>query len=409
VVLKDRIRQFVQARKGGAAIAGGSAVGPRSGSAGPDRLGLSLGHNSSLSLFSEEKDETPTPEEWAPLDLEEAPAAKPGQFVIRIAEGGAACRVSEVAGSKPAPPPGAKRGQVQGFSRSSRLRMLEWVNTIDREQIRSIFFVTMTVTRGTADWQQIEQYRKKHELRFRRKWGHLRYFIIWKKELHKSGTPHLHYLVFWLDREPHLVQEFRPWNDGAWAESVGGEHVEQHRKTACSSEMMQSWNGVASYTTKYLSKDQEGVFGDTGRIWGIVNRRHVPCRVREQIVDAEVGRRVRRTLRKLQARKRRYWQAHDGDRWYTLRPFRLFKGGRRVSVEEQVGQARVSGRRLRLVKPTSLRRRHVTVWGVEEGGWRAEPIGSEVHSYASSLHFVRAADVVKLVEFYARGSGEIPF
>jgi hypothetical protein len=340
-------------------------------------------------------------------------------------------------------PDGAARGKVKGFSNAARLRMLEWINSIDRASVRSIFFITLTATRGLLGWEGIEEARRRWEARFRRRWGADSCFIIWKKEPHASGSPHLHALIFWLKgaEVPRLKAEWRPWNDRAWAESVG-QDVERITRVGCRSELMRSWNGIAWYSAKYLGKDVEGLREETGRIWGIINRKNLLACVRvvRQVLNPRVGQQVRRTLCKLQNRKRRYWQFQDvtSRQWFTIRPRKLLSDDAGVdllnpagslpkrrpsfsevevrSVEEQVARYKRRGVRVRLVKRRSHRRAVVPIWADVEDTtmWgktsQIEKISEEIHSFATSLHFVDAGQVLRLVRHYERLNGvDVPF
>ena len=108
---------------------------------------------------------------------------------------------------------GARRGQVHGFSYGSRRRMIDAVSSVDLDQVSGIFFVTLTAPHAT--WELIEEWRRAWMKRLLRRWGHLRFSVLWRKEPHESGRPHLHCLIYFLDPVPQLVSGFRPWNERA--------------------------------------------------------------------------------------------------------------------------------------------------------------------------------------------------
>jgi hypothetical protein len=276
---------------------------------------------------------------------------------------------------------GGARGKVQGFSAASRLNMLRAVHAIDRQGVVERFFGTLTVPRGEGTWAGMEKHRRNWLKRFDRRWPGAA-FIVWKKELHKSGTVHLHALIFWV-REAPRVKEFRAWNDDAWADVVKSSNP-WHRRVGCRVERMHSWNGVGHYCAKYLAKDQEHVSEGTGRIWGIHNRELVPVSIDVQRLPGAAGVRVKRALRKLQARRREKWWVKVGGVWNRLREI---KGGH--SIGQQVSIARAAGLRVKRRRPRCLRRRLVNVWGAEEGTPNLELVSQEWTCDAPSLHFVR--------------------
>jgi hypothetical protein len=301
------------------------------------------------------------------------------------------------------------------MSREARLRQLRFLNSIDRRKIKGVIFSTMTV-RGTSvgvleSWCLIEAARRKwfHRLRrFLASAGCPGWFAMWRKEPHLSGVAHLHVLVFFTGKVPHLVKEFRPWNDRAWAECVGDLTIQ---RTACSSELMRSWNGVASYLCKYLAKDQELADVETGKVWDVVGREHVPVSLESEDVKKAVGQRFRRACRKWQQRKSTFFQVyreHDGEwKWIRVRPWRY--QDREVCVADQVAQARAAGLRVRLHRPRLAWTTDVTVYVesvIQQFGRRdvrqVEVAGVEKHTFYSSGYFVPADEARRLLELCKR-------
>ncbi len=319
-----------------------------------------------------------------------------GSFILSWAEGGNFAEIRQV--GRPHPTPSGERGgrgEVKGFSRASRLNCLVAINSINREQVQGVFFVTLTIRAGSVDWKEIERLRRAYFKRLRRRWSDRRFFAVWKKEAHKSGTPHLHCLIFWVGTMPHLVDEFRPWNDAAWLEVTGAD------KAWCRSEFMRTWSGVACYTAKYLGKDQEGLLGETGRIWGVENRGvYQDCRqITEVELSKEVGTKVRRCLRKFQQRKRESWLVFFEGRWHKIRTGRGL-----ASIEEQVAIAKRAGLRVKRVRPRLLYRVEEVIWGTDsETGQFLPPLGTEFHSYSPAVHFIGAVDVARLTACFAQG------
>lgn len=344
---------------------------------------------------------------------------KVGQFVLRWAVNGGCCRIKEVGAKRPSRSlEGCKRGKVKGFTHGSRFRMLELLNSIDRERCRRITFVTLTVPRGDRDFKGIERDRRLWMKRFERRYKG-RASIVWKKEAHASGTPHLHMLIFWWSDPPSFA-EWIEWNDRAWAEVVNSPNHHQG-KYACKTQVMRSWNGVMCYAAKYLGKGSEVEISESGRIWGVHNRALLCMTIREEVTEPEVGKRERRTLRKLQERKKSHWeqrvQKKDGTFvWIKIKPendkVKRELGGHEFhhrSVEDQLRYCRRHNRPVRYVKGRALSRRVIPIWAeVTEQSMclgevkRLEKIGDEVHSFSPALHFVSSADVERLHEYWKR-------
>lgn len=363
----------------GAAAAGRTSGGPEPAAPAAADLGLSKAHK------------------W-PL----GPERQVGNFVVRSARGGSWCEIRQIGESRLGSGGGGCRRQVKGFSRASRLNCISTINKIDRRQVGQVWFLTLTVPRGEADWKEIERHRRAWFKRLRREYRG-RWFSVWKKEAHKSGTPHLHALLFWLEAPPDLGA-FKAWNDDAWADVVKSDNP-HHRRVGCRVEVMRGWNGVAAYTAKYLTKDQEGLLGETGRIWGVERREEMPRDLAEEEVAQDEGNRVKRCLRKHQQRKRTTWHVWDDSagRWYRIRPSK--QAG---TVDEQVRRYQQIGVRVKRKRPRLTYTVSVPLWyeeiEVRSGRETRRMVqdGEQLHSYTPAMHFVDADTVARLVEFFRR-------
>ena len=332
-----------------------------------------------------------------------------GDFLISVAEGGGVAWVSEVLPGRPGPKDKPERGRITGFSRSSRLRMIEQVQRIDRREVRGVYFDTLTTRRGSLGWRGLELERRNFLKRFARRWGKTGWFIVWKKEPHKSGWPHLHLLIFWLTEPPKLTA-FRAWQDDAWASCVAGDDVELRekvRKAGCTCVAMKSWNGVAAYVAKYCTKEVEELATETGRIWGIANRRQLPETIRTEHVGHAEGVRVRRVLRKLQQRRRETWYVLAEGEWHRVRNQRQYVPGSRaavvVTIAEQLRIARVAGVRVKRRRARVSGNLVVPIWSEvtetkngRERRW-IEKEGDELQAVCSARHFVKPETVLALL------------
>ena len=374
-----------------------AGAGAPSGAAPAAPLGLSIAHKLSArgALLSRLEDETGS----VPI----------GDFVVTSALGGQCVRFRQMGYPRPSKTPTVNRGQIHGFSASSRLRMLELVKSVDLAQVRGILFVTLTVPRGEGSWPKIERWRRLWVARFKRRFASSTWGMVWKKEWTKSGEPHLHALVFFLKNCP-LLHHFRAWNDSAWANVVKSNNP-AHRRVGCNSQFLRSANGVAYYCAKYLSKHQDGLRVETGRIWGVVGS--LPMRLVVRHVAKSVGVKVTRALRRLQEKRRSFWLIRDRDEWHRLRPIKLdpeirqhFDGRGVWSVEDAVSCAQRVGQKLKRVRARVLSNRDVRVWvesEIEKRGRVKRVIefgGVERHSFAPSMHFVTSSIVDRVIDFF---------
>ena len=185
---------------------------------------------------------------------------------------------------------GGKRGQIKGFSRASRVRMIEAIRSLDFERLREEGFVCYFAT-GTyqADlglellekfgMKKFKDHLRALEKRFLRAFYG---FFFWKPEYTKRGVPHFHFLFFTKQRE---WAQFMLWFSDTWVEtcqsvfklSGDDERLEKMRSVATNVRWvpMNREEVVAVYTTKEVGKtfQTETSGGWTGRFWGIVNRK----------------------------------------------------------------------------------------------------------------------------------------
>ncbi len=343
---------------------------------------------------------------------------KPGEFTVSIAENGGVCRVTEATPPRPRSR-GSRRGRVCGFSQASRLRMLELVQSIDRTGVHAHWFTTHTVPAGEADWLRIEKLRRAWLKRFGRKWPRSA-SIVWKKDDHESGTVHLHGILLWLVPPPDLLA-FRAWNDDAWADVVKSSNP-AHRRVGCRIERVRQWNGIASYAAHYLGHEINELHAETGRIWGVYNRKLLPRSVRREIVSADVGKRIRRTFRRLRQSKRVRTLAYINGRWDRVKPYRHKSqvSGRweQVSVEDQLSILRRWGNltgqhlRTRCRRPKCCTTVPVQIWrqvvgdtGGKIKGFGIEAGEIEYHAYTAGRQFIEAGEAARCLQFFKGQEG----
>lgn len=321
-----------------------------------------------------------------------------------------------------------KRGRCMGFSGASRRAMLQTMSLIDRGQVERVWFLTMTgkaftFGQGAEAFEQIERARKLWESRWRRQWGD-QALIVWKKEITKAGTPHLHALVFWTIASPApKFNAFIRWNDAAWVECAAGAGFDASVKCACRTEALKSWHGVKSYAAKYCAKD---CISDvpTGRMWGVVNRGAVTVSIGHRVVPGDVANLVMRTLAKYRERQSeklslrwvgriyepgqvtRYTPSSARESWWAIHGQRSYPPW--AKWDKSIGPWRDDA--LRWVfrqnshwRYTRRKRRahfnhDVKLWSQDVDTGKLEPCGVERHAFASGVTMgVRSSMLDRLV------------
>jgi len=176
---------------------------------------------------------------------------------------------------------GGVRGTVNGFSRASRKRMIEFMAKV--RNTGSMMFLTMTYDDTTAwhdsEWMTacFETFRR----RFERAYPGWR--AIWRKEhqSRKSGAligtfvPHYHFIIFTGENHEKqvldgLCEAFTAWGSEAWQE-ITGSTDENHLVYGFHATPVRSRKHAYSYVGKYVAKcENNGI--STGRVWGRIGQ-----------------------------------------------------------------------------------------------------------------------------------------
>lgn len=187
----------------------------------------------------------------------------------------------------PTPP---LRGEIKGYSASSRKRQLQ---TVSRAGNAVPVFVTMTYGEkfpdDPSDWKRhLDKFFK----RLKRK--HPDYSALWRLEPQERGAPHFHLLVY----QSSGKRPFLPWQwvANSWAEAsedVSPEHIAAGTRV----EALRSARGAAFYVAKYLAKLPEGEerpeWAKVGRHWGIHNRGAFPfAKQHEMLLHSDLEQRA---------------------------------------------------------------------------------------------------------------------
>jgi len=173
---------------------------------------------------------------------------------------------------------GGKRGNVKGFSRGSRRRLMMLIASIKRNADLPCF-ITLTYPDRFPTPGEAKRDLKIFLQRLARKFP--KAGVIWKMEPQERGAPHFH-MLGWGMKESELFG----WTVSTWYEIAGQEdinHLKFHSgqlpgSLPCVSKV-RSFKGVWSYASKYIGKTFEvSGWGNkwTGRFWGVSKRENIP-------------------------------------------------------------------------------------------------------------------------------------
>lgn len=177
-----------------------------------------------------------------------------------------------------------RRGSISEFSRKSRKRLFDLLNSFDKSVEKAIF---ITLTYGQA-WPEGKTAKR-----------HLDNFIkrmmrfapgcsgVWRLEYQQRGAPHFHLLLF---NMPFWKKEDVA---KAWSEIIGDEYCDHSgpeiRAPFTRIEACMSYKHITRYLSKYVAKRDAGVgltFSHNslpGRFWGVINREALPLAPLQEI------------------------------------------------------------------------------------------------------------------------------
>lgn len=201
----------------------------------------------------------------------------------------------------------AKRGNIQGFSRSSRRRMKLIFGAF--KNIDSLLH-EMTLTYPSEypkDGLKVKRDLKVMSQRLKRNGIEI---AGWKQEYQERGAAHYHAIVY-LDGE--LTNEIKQFISKAWFEVVGSNDG-KHLRAGTRISKINSRDHLLCYLNKYIEKEKQSKppsdFINPGRVWGY-NKKFVDVLIeRAFITSREFGIQTRLI--------RRMWK-NQIKRWYGLK------------------------------------------------------------------------------------------
>lgn len=172
---------------------------------------------------------------------------------------------------------GGIRGDVRGFSRQSRKRLLDLMNQIETGALSSGLFLTLTYPDAFPEdprrWKRdLDVFMKRLKRQYPGAVAVWR--LEWKTRLSGDNkgkvAPHFHIMALGIPRVSLR------WLAVAWYETVGSGD-ERHLGAGTQAQRIRHRRGIMYYAAKYIGKVQEEVCGGwTGRVWGIVGRDLLP-------------------------------------------------------------------------------------------------------------------------------------
>lgn len=209
------------------------------------------------------------------------------------------------------PPP---RGEITGFSRSSRLRLLWLIAEIGVEAFRTALFLTLTYPRDDAKACECKTHLDTLLKRMKR--AHPNSAALWKLEYTTNRTPHFHLILLGIPFWHHRTVA------KAWAEIVQSENA-AHAEAGTRVERLLSKRHAAKYLAKYVAKEGNYPEDHRGRVWGktgsisqFLSPKQIWQVTRAQMIQI---RRLLDRIRLATNRKRKFKRRsnlHNAQRWF---------------------------------------------------------------------------------------------
>lgn len=176
---------------------------------------------------------------------------------------------------------GGLRGNIRGFSRASRKRMIEFMASI--RNAGSMMFLTMTLPDDFPPDDPEAWHADFEAFRHRFQRAYPAYAALWRMELveRKSGTnqgfiaPHYHMIIFTMRKvtDEQLetdTADFWAWASNNWFEIANYED-ENHLQHGAHCTPVRSRKHATSYVSKYVGK-LSGDNIEAGRRWGRIGK-----------------------------------------------------------------------------------------------------------------------------------------
>lgn len=155
--------------------------------------------------------------------------------------------------------PVRRKGDIQRFSKSSRLRLMRKLNRVQSQLLTEPIFITLTHRHGSHTNEEFQHCFLKSFL------PRLKEIIpeacwIWRLEPHRNGKPHYHLIAWSFRKKITISSEFYARKiRKAWRNSIN-QHDRAAELYSCKIEPLGSHKKVMAYVSKYVAKedDQQG-------------------------------------------------------------------------------------------------------------------------------------------------------
>lgn len=145
-------------------------------------------------------------------------------------------------------------GDIQSFSRKSRMRLFRKFNRLNTKYLSKAIFVTCTASPEAIDPEEFPKVFGKQFLKFIRS-KVPRCVYLWRLEPHKNGRPHFHMMI-WSELTDHNLhseywkKQFRK----EWRRLIG-DHSRAAELYSCKIENIKSMQKMQVYLSKYMAKE----------------------------------------------------------------------------------------------------------------------------------------------------------
>ena len=186
------------------------------------------------------------------------------------------------------------RGLVSGFSRQSRVRMMQKLATINLRKLAYLPVMCTLTYPGVFPTNPAEY--KRHinafHVAFQREYGKVG--VVWKLEFQARGAAHFHLLLYFGD-DTGLRYAFRSWAKRVWYRIVASGD-ERHLEQGAWVDVIKSPRGVQSYISKYVAKVVGDVERNVGRWWGVWSWASLPVELVKVVLGPAEFYRLRRVF-----------------------------------------------------------------------------------------------------------------
>lgn len=166
------------------------------------------------------------------------------------------------------PPPKREEGDIQRFSKKSRLRILQKFNRLQAKALSAPIFVSLTARHSSMSEKAFcEKFKKQMLPNLKKIIPNLVY--SWRLEAHADGFPHIHMFCWSWDKERNLGSRYyKDQIRDAWCNIIN-DNSAAARRYAMQVSPIKSHRNAMAYVSKYMAKvDEEEEKALEGRRWG---------------------------------------------------------------------------------------------------------------------------------------------